>query len=421
MAIFKYEALNAAGQEVKDEVEAPSKEDAVSKVRALGYFPTKVVEKADRKQMAATKAGASAKQRKAAGTGLGWVATKQLTTFTRQLSTLQDAGLPILRSIRILEQQQKPGMLRACLKQVTEDIEGGATLSEAMARHPKAFNRLYSNMVAAGEAGGVLDVILQRLADFLEKAQRLRRKVIGAMIYPAVVISIAGGIVTFIMVKVVPKFQTIFKDFEAQLPGLTVALINISSWFANGTPPGWVYILLSPILLVAMYKVIRKSKMGRQILDSVTLKIPVVGQIAGKSSVARFTRTLGTLVAAGVPILEAVNITRETTGNEIYASMLQKVHDAIREGDTFANPLRASRSVDPIVVNMVDVGEETGELDKMLMKVADNYDEEVDTLVASLVSLLEPIMVVALGGIVGFIVVALFLPLVTLIQSVMQQ
>ncbi len=421
MAIFKYEALNAAGQEVKDEVEAPSKEDAVSKVRALGYFPTKVVEKADRKQMAATKAGPGAKQRKAAGTGLGWVATKQLTTFTRQLSTLQDAGLPILRSIRILEQQQKPGMLRACLKQVTEDIEGGATLSEAMARHPKAFNRLYSNMVAAGEAGGVLDVILQRLADFLEKAQRLKRKVIGAMIYPAVVISIAGGIVTFIMVKVVPKFETIFKDFEAQLPGMTKALIAISTWFATGTPPGWVFVLVSPIILVVVYKVIRKSKLGRQVLDSVTLKLPVVGQIAGKSSVARFTRTLGTLVAAGVPILEAVNVTRETTGNEIYASMLQRVHDAIREGDTFANPLRASRAVDPIVVNMVDVGEETGELDKMLMKVADNYDEEVDTLVASLVSLLEPIMVVALGGIVGFIVVALFLPLVTLIQAVMQQ
>ena len=421
MAIFKYEALNAAGQEVKDEVEAPSKEDAVSKVRALGYFPTKVVEKADRKQMAATKAGPGAKQRKAAGTGLGWVATKQLTTFTRQLSTLQDAGLPILRSIRILEQQQKPGMLRACLKQVTEDIEGGATLSEAMARHPKAFNRLYSNMVAAGEAGGVLDVILQRLADFLEKAQRLKRKVIGAMIYPAVVISIAGGIVTFIMVKVVPKFETIFKDFEAQLPGMTKALIAISTWFATGTPPGWVFVLVPPIILVVVYKVIRKSKLGRQVLDSVTLKLPVVGQIAGKSSVARFTRTLGTLVAAGVPILEAVNVTRETTGNEIYASMLQRVHDAIREGDTFANPLRASRAVDPIVVNMVDVGEETGELDKMLMKVADNYDEEVDTLVASLVSLLEPIMVVALGGIVGFIVVALFLPLVTLIQAVMQQ
>jgi len=418
MPIFKYEALNTSGQEVKDEIEAPSKEEAVSKVRGLGYFPTKVTEKVDRKQAAAKKQ-TGAKQRKAAGTGFGWVSTKVLTTFTRQLSTLQDAGLPILRSIRILEQQQKPGMLRSVLKQVTEDVEGGATLSEAMARHPRAFDRLYSNMVAAGEAGGVLDVILQRLADFLEKAQKLRRKIIGAMIYPAVVIAIAGGIVTFIMVQVVPKFEMIFRDFETTLPSVTRLLINISSWFANGVPPGWVYIVLSPALLVGGYKLIRQSLMGRQVLDAAILKVPVVGQLAGKSSIARFTRTLGTLISAGVPILEAVNITRETTGNEIYAGMLKKVHDAIREGDTFANPLRASKTVDALVINMVDVGEETGELDKMLMKVADNYDEEVDTLVASLVSLLEPIMVVALGGIVGFIVVALFLPLVTLIQSVM--
>jgi len=421
MPVFKYEALNAAGQEVKDEVEAPTKEEAVSKVRALGYFPTKVVEKVDRKAGAAKRAGPGPKQRKAAGTGLGWVSTKQLTTFTRQLSTLQDAGLPILRSIRILEQQQKPGMLRACLKQISEDIQGGATLSEAMARHPKAFSRLYCNMVAAGEAGGVLDVILQRLADFLEKAARLKRKVIGAMIYPAVVLSIAAAIVTFIMVKVVPKFETIFKDFETSLPQLTKTLIAISFWFASGTPPGWVVVVGSPIVLVATYKLIRKSKAGRYALDTAVMKIPVLGQIVSKSSIARFTRTLGTLISAGVPILEAVNITRETTGNEVFARMLQKVHDAIREGDTFANPLRASKTVDPIVVNMVDVGEETGELDKMLMKVADNYDEEVDTLVASLVSLLEPLMVVLLGGIVGFIVVALFLPLVTLIQSVMQQ
>ena len=418
MAIFKFEALNSSGQEVKDEIEAPSKEEAVSKVRGLGYFPTKVVEKADRKQ-AAIKRATGGKQRKAAGTGFGWVSTKALTTFTRQLSTLQDAGLPILRSIRILEQQQKPGMLRSCLKQITEDVEGGATLSEAMARHPNAFNRLYSNMVAAGEAGGVLDVILQRLADFLEKAAKLKRKIIGAMIYPSVVISIAAGIVTFIMVQVVPKFDTIFKDFETELPGVTKFLIGISNWFAKGTPPGWVFILLSPIIVIVSYKLIRQAQIGRMVLDTLTLKIPVVGQIAGKSSVSRFTRTLGTLISAGVPILEAVNITRETTGNEVYSSMLQKVHDGIREGDSFANPLRSSKTVDPIVVNMVDVGEETGELDKMLMKVADNYDDEVDTLVASLVSLLEPIMVVALGLIVGFIVVALFLPLVTLIQSVM--
>jgi len=310
-------------------------------------------------------------------------------------------------------------MLRLILRNVADDVEGGSTLSEAMAAQPKAFDRLYCNMVAAGEAGGVLDVILQRLAAFLEKAQKLRRKIIGAMIYPAGVIAIAGGIVTFIMVQVVPKFEMIFRDFETTLPSVTRLLINISSWFANGVPPGGVYIVLSPALLVGGYKLIRQSLMGRQVLDAAILKVPVVGQLAGKSSIARFTRTLGTLISAGVPILEAVNITRETTGNEIYAGMLKKVHDAIREGDTFANPLRASKTVAALGINMVDVGEETGELDKMLMKVADNYDEEVDTLVASLVSLLEPIMVVALGGIVGFIVVALFLPLVTLIQSVM--
>ncbi|MEW6197372.1 MAG: type II secretion system F family protein [Planctomycetota bacterium] len=418
MATFKYEALNSAGQEIKDEIEAPNKEEAVSRVRALGYFPTKVVEKADRKKVAAKK-GAGPKQRKAAGTGMGWVATKQLCSFTRQLSTLQDAGLPILRSIRILEQQQKPGMLRSVLKQITEDVEGGATLSEAMSRHPKAFDRLYCNMVAAGEAGGVLDVILQRLADFLEKAQKLKRKIVGAMIYPVVVITIAGGIVTFIMVQVVPKFKEIFEDFGTKLPGVTEFLISLSTWFATGRPPGWMVILLSPLMIYAVFKLIRQAQAGRFVLDVIALKIPVVGQLVGKSSVARFTRTLGTLVAAGVPILEAIAITKATSGNEVYARMLQRVHDAIREGDSFANPLRASKTVDPIVVNMVDVGEETGELDKMLMKVADNYDDEVDTLVASLVSLLEPIMVVALGLIVGFIVVALFLPLVTLIQSVM--
>ncbi|MFH1746698.1 MAG: type II secretion system F family protein [Planctomycetota bacterium] len=417
MAVFQYEALNASGQEIKDSVEAPSKEEAVAKVRGLGYFPTKVVEKADKKKIAARDVSGRLKKRKAAGTGFGSVSTKALTAFTRQLSTLQDAGLPILRSIRILEQQQKPGMLRKVLKEVHEDIEGGATLSEALSRHPKAFNRLYSNMVAAGEAGGVLDVILQRLADFMEKAQKLKRKIIGACIYPAVVISIAAGIVTFIMVSVVPKFRDIFRDFEATMPAMTEFLIAISNWFAEGTPPGWVIVIVSPLAIFGIVKLIRQAQIGRLVLDVTLLKIPVAGQIAAKSCIARFTRTLGTLVAAGVPILEAITITRDTTGNEIYANMLNNVHDSIREGDTFADPLRASKCVDAIVVNMVDVGEETGELDKMLMKVADNYDDEVDTLVASLVSLLEPIMVVVLGFIVGFIVISLFLPLVSLIQS----
>ncbi|MFO0839640.1 MAG: type II secretion system F family protein [Phycisphaerae bacterium] len=417
MALFVYEALNPSGQEIKAEVEAPTKEEAVAKVRSLGYFPTKVVEKAARKKVGVKKEVAGAKK-KAAGTGWGKVKTKLLTQFTRQLSTLQDAGLPILRSIRILEQQQKPGMLKNCLKQVSEDVEGGATLSEAFARHPKAFDRLYSNMVAAGEAGGVLDVILQRLADFLEKAQKLKRKVIGAMIYPIVVISIALSITLAIVILLVPKFRDIFKDFGVTtLPAMTEMLIATSNWLISGSPPGWFVIILSPLIIMFMLKLIRMSQIGRMILDTITLKIPVIGQIIAKSGIARFTRTLGTLISAGVPILEALKITRDTTGNEIYAAMLGKVHDSIREGDSFANPLRASKCVDSIVVNMVDVGEETGELDKMLYKVADNYDDEVDTLVASLVSLLEPVLVVVLGAIVGFIVVSLYLPMIHLIQG----
>jgi type IV pilus assembly protein PilC len=416
MAVFQYEALNSSGQEVKDSIEAPTKEDAVAKVRGLGYFPTKVVEKTDKKRTVARQVS-GVKRKKAAGTGFGKVSLKQLTAFTRQLSTLQDAGLPILRSIRILEQQQKPGMLRSVLKEVHEDVEGGATLSEAMARHPKAFNRLYCNMVAAGEAGGVLDVILQRLAEFMEKAQKLKRKIVGACVYPAVVITIAVAIVTFIMVFVVPRFRAIFLDFGQELPAMTELLIAISNWFAAGTPPGWLVVLGTPLFIIAMVKLVRKARAGRWLMDVGLMSVPVAGQIASKSGVARFARTLGTLISAGVPILEAIKITRDTSGNEVYVNMLQRVHDSIREGDTFANPLRASKCVDSLVVNMVDVGEETGELDKMLTKVADNYDDEVDTLVASLVSLLEPIMVVVLGLIVGFIVIALFLPLVALINS----
>lgn len=418
MPLFLYEALNTNGQEVKDEIDAPTKEEAVAKVRGLGYFPTKVAEKAPKKKGAAKSLTGGAGKRKAAGTGFGWVSTKQLTQFTRQLSTLQDAGLPILRSIRILEQQQKPGMLRNSLKQVAEDVESGATLSEAMARHPKAFSRLYTNMVAAGEAGGVLDVILQRLAEFLEKAQKLKGKVVGAMIYPIVVISIATTITLAIVIFIVPKFGEIFADFGVKkLPFMTQFLIDASKWLLNGSPPGWLVIMATPVLAYMTIKMIRLSHIGRYILDAITIRIPVIGGIVGKSGIARFTRTLGTLIAAGVPILEAIKITKDTTGNEIYASMLGKVHDSIREGDSFANPLRASKCVDSIVVNMVDVGEETGELDQMLYKVADNYDDEVDTLVASLVSLLEPILVVVLGGMVGFIVVALYMPMITLIQT----
>jgi type IV pilus assembly protein PilC len=413
MAKFAYEAMNQAGQEVKDEIEASSSEDALAKIRNLGYFPTRIKEKGGSKG----KASASGKK-KGTGFSFGRVATKQITQITRQLSTLQDAGLPILRSLQILEEQQKPGLLRNVMRAVSEDIEGGSTLSEACAKHPKAFDRLYCNMVGAGEAGGVLDVILQRLADFMESAEKLKKKIISAMIYPAVVVTFAGGIVVGIMIVVIPKFKEIFLDFDVSLPPPTMLLLNTSDWLLHGTPPGLAIILFGPFIAMGLMKLIRSSKTGSYIFDFTIMKVPVLGSLVQKSAVARFTRTLGTLINAGVPILEAINITRDTSGNEVYVRALTSVHDSIREGESFAAPLRTSKVVDGLVVNMIDVGEETGDLDKMLLKIADNYEEEMDTAVESLVALIEPIMVIVLGSIVGFIVIALFMPLVSLISAV---
>ena len=284
-----------------------------------------------------------------------------------------------------------------------------------MSHYPKAFDKLYVNMINAGEAGGVLDLILARLADFMEKAAKLKKKVIGAMIYPCVVITIAIGIVAMIMIFVIPKFKTIFTDFHLKLPAVTQLLLDISTFFAEQY--GWAYLLASPIVITVLLKLIRMSEGGRYATDIIKLKIPILGAILAKTSIARFTRTLGTLISAGVPILDAINITKETSGNEVYARALVKVHDAIREGETMADPLRATKICDAIVVNMIDVGEETGDLDKMLLKVADNYDSDVDVLVGSLISILEPVMVVVLGVIVGFIVIALFMPMISLIEG----
>ena len=419
MAVYSYEAMNSSGQEVKDEVEAGSSEEAIAKIRGKGFFPTKVKERAARKKppkKGAAAPSATGDKKRKMPISIGGVPTKQLTAFTRQLSTLQDAGLPILRSLQILEGQQKPGLLKAIIGGVGDDVEGGGSLSDAMAKYPKAFDKLYVNMVNAGEAGGVLDLILARLADFMEKAQKLKKKVVGAMIYPAVVITIAVGIVTMIMIFVIPKFEQIFHDFKVELPAVTESLLTVSRFFA---PPknGWIYLILSPIVFVILLKLAKMSEGGKYAVDAVKLKIPILGSIVGKSVIARFTRTLGTLISAGVPILDAINITKETCGNEVFSRAMTKVHDAIREGESFADPLRATKVCDAIVVNMVDVGEETGDLDKMLLKVADNYDNDVDVLVGSLISILEPVMVVVLGVIVGFIVIALFMPMITLIGS----
>ena len=415
MPVFQYEALDSKGAEVKGEIEALSGDEALSKIRNMGYFPTKSPKARGGLGKKRTAAAAKPKSRRGAG---GKVKVKLLAQFARQLSTLQDAGLPILRSLRILEQQQKPCTFKRVIGYVADDIEGGATLSEAMAKFPKAFDRLFVNMVAAGEVGGVLDLILERLADFMEKAQRLKSKIKGALVYPVVVLTAAFGIVMGLMIFVIPKFTEVLQEMVGgDLPGLTRGLMAFSSWLAFRY--GWVVMLSVPFGVVFLLRLIRQFTTGRLVLDKINLMLPVVGQIVYKTSVARWTRTLGTLISAGVPILEVINITAETAGNEVFSNMLRKVHSSIRQGDTFANPLDQSKTVDSLVVNMIDVGEETGDLDKMLLKIADNFDEEVDVLVASLMSLLEPIMILVLGVIVGVIVLAIFLPMVKIITGLM--
>ena len=413
MPTFVYEAMDNTGLEVKETIQAPSEAEAQQMIKSKGFFVTKIQEQVKKKK---GKRGAEKKKaglRKKKTFAIGKVRGKQLCTFTRQLSTLQDAGLPILRSLQILEGQSKPGPLKNSLIGVIDDIESGNTLSEAMAKQPKAFDNLYVNMVKAGEAGGALEIILQRLADFKERAQSLKRKVLGAMIYPAAVITVATLIVTGIMIYIIPKFKKIFEGFDMELPEITIMLITFSDFIAE-----FFYLIPAvPLGIFILIKIIKKNRIGAFVIDKIALKIPLLGKILEKSTVARTSRTLGTLIGAGVPILESLIIARDTAGNTVFVRAYDKIYVAIREGETMAVPLRETRVVDDLVVNMVDVGEETGALDVMLYKVADMYDEEVEVLVDGLVSLLEPIMVVVLGLIVGFIVVALFMPLVQMLNE----
>jgi type IV pilus assembly protein PilC len=413
MPVYQYVAMDSQGVEIKDKVEALSEKEAISKIRNMGYFPTKVRTRGAEKRTA-PKAGARAKGRRGSG---GKVKVKLVTQFARQLSTLQDAGLPILRSLRILEEQQKSGTFKRVVGYVADDIEGGSTLSEALGRYPRTFDRLFVNMVAAGEAGGVLDLILARISEFMEKREKLKARVRGAMVYPIIVLSAAFAILLLLMKYVIPKFTTVLSEMSdgAELPKVTKIVLGISGWIAYDY--GWAILLGVPFGIVFLIRIMKQFRVGRLIVDSIKLKIPVVGQLSGKIAVTRWTRTLGTLISAGVPILDAINVTRETAGNEVYSNMLGNVHDSIRQGDTFAGPLRQSRTVDLIVCNMVSVGEETGDLDKMLLKVADNYDEQVDVLVASLMSLLEPIIIIVLGAVVLLIVMSIFLPMIKVITT----
>jgi type IV pilus assembly protein PilC len=441
MPTYQFEAMDAAGQEIKDVIDAPNQDEAQATIRQMGYFVTRISVKKSRGKTAAQK---KATAKKGKSFAIGGVKQKTLTTFTRQLSILQDAGLPILRSLKILEQQSTPGALKNALIDVCEEIEGGATLSEAMGKSPKAFDRLYVNMIKAGEAGGALEVILKRLAEFQERAEALRRKVKGALVYPVTVVTFACGILTFIMLKIVPSFQKIFADFKTDLPAMTIVLIKTSQLVV-----GWWFLLPGiPLGIWLAIKLIRKFSPGRLGWDLYILKLPIFGQLIEKNIIARSMRTLGTLVASGVPILEALHITKETSGNAVFENLFQKVYESIREGESIAKPMKENsvppfhfialffwtcmppgigalmyltrmnkRILDDMVVNMVDVGEETGELDTMLYKVADTYDDEVAVLTESLMSLMEPLLIICLGGMVGFIVIALFLPLIALIQK----
>ena len=438
MPKYRFEAIDQKGQEIKDIVEAATEEDAQATIRLMGYHLTKIALHKERKTQSAKK-GAQGKT-----FSLGFVKSKHLTTFTRQLSILQDAGLPILRSLNILKNQAPNGGLRNSLIDTIYEIEGGSSLSEAFGKSPRTFNRLYINMIKAGEAGGALETILQRLAEFLERTEHLKARIKSAMTYPTFVVLAAVGILIFIMIKIVPEFEKIFKDFDTKLPAMTEFLIGAS----NAVVYYWYLLPIVPLSIWLLVKLTTSFAQGRFGWHLFLLKLPIFGPLVEKTTIARSTRTLGTLVTSGVPILEALHITKEASNNAVFELMFQKILEAIRDGDTIANPMKTysrppfhvgallyfvffgvivgglwymlrlrGRIMDDMVVNMVDVGEETGELDTMLYKVADTYDQEVEAATNGLMAMLEPLLVMVLGVVVGFIVIALFMPLVKLITD----
>ena len=429
MPKFNYVAMDSHGKETKGTLEVNSQNEAIGRVKEMGLFPTKIVEvervKPEKKGAKPAAAGkAAAKGKKGGGVNInikipglsGRVKSKVLTTFTRQLATLVDAGLPLLRGLRVLEKQEKNPTLKNIIGELALSIEGGSTFSEGLAQHPKVFNRLFVNMVKAGELGGVLEVVLARLSEFMEKAQKIKGKVIAAMFYPCAVCVVATVILMILMVYVVPKFKEVFAGLleGSQLPAFTRLVLGISEIIKDHI----IYALIGVIIAWIIFVLIGKTKGGRRVYDKVKLKMPVFGPVVTKVAISRFTRTLGTLVSSGVPILQALTIVKETSGNVIVGSAVGAVHDSVKEGETITAPLEASRVFPPMVISMVDVGEQTGALPEMLLKIADNYDEEVDNAVAAMTSLLEPIMIVFLAVIVGSIVIAMFLPLIALMNGV---
>ncbi len=392
--VFQWSGKNVKGLIETGEMVASSKEEVIAQLRRRNIVPTLVTEKKK------TRAGLTFGRKK--------VKEKDIVVFTRQFATMIDAGLPLVQALDILSTQVENKTFGEVLKQVKTDVEGGSTFADALKKHPKVFSELYVNMVAAGEAGGILDTILARLANYIEKAMKLKKKVKGAMIYPSVVTSVAIIVISIIMIFVVPTFEKMYSGMGATLPFPTRIVINISNFLAG---IGGLIILGAIVALAIFIMQLRRTEKGKFAVDRVILGLPVFGQIIQKAAIAKFTRTLGTLVSSGVPILDGLEITAKTSGNKVIEKAIFEVRKDVAEGKTIAEPLMRTKVFPPMVNHMISVGESTGALDSMLNKIADFYDDEVDAAVAALTSLIEPFLMVFLGGTVGFIIISMYLPI----------
>ena len=421
MPQFKYTAMDATGKEKKGKMDGANENAVANTLKQQGLFPTSISPVKGSKPEAKKAAPLPGQKKKKGGSlmdmqiGAAVIKRKDLTVFTRQLSILLDAGLPLIRSLKTLERQAKNPAIRTTLESACESVEGGSTFSEALAQHPKSFDKLYLNMIRAGEAAGAMETILDRLAMFLEKAARIAGKVKSAMIYPSVILSVATLITIGLMVFIVPNFKKIFDELLAgePLPGLTNMVIGFSNILRERA---WI-VLIWIAVAVVLFLVIRKIPAGRYVIDWLKYNMPLLGPIISKTAIGRFSRTLGTLLSSGVPVLNALTIVKETAGNELVTNAVAKVHEAVKEGEGIAKPLGATKVFPEMVISMIEVGEETGKLPEMLEKVADTYDEEVDNAVGALTSLIEPIMIVGLAVVIGTIVIAMFLPLVKIIEK----
>jgi len=424
MPRFSYVALDSRGQESTGLVEAASTNEAIGQLRQAGYFPTSVYEEGkgggpDGKAAKTERTSRPRERKQIILFQRKRVKPKILMIFTRQLATLIDSGLPLLRSFNVLAKQERDSVLKNTINELADSVQSGGTFSEGLAQHPLIFNDLYVNMVKAGELGGVLELVLGRLAEFQEKAAKIKNKVVGAMVYPIIVMTMAIGIMGFLLVFIVPKFETIFHDMlgDKPLPAITTFVIAVSKFVQDH----WLVIIGALVAAVAAYKFANRTARGRSTIDRLKLHVPLFGDVIRKTAISRFSRTLGTLVTSGVPILQALNITRETTGNMVIARAISQVHESVKEGESIVQPLEASAAFPPMVISMIDVGEETGQLPEMLLKIADVYDDEVDNSVAGMTAALEPIMIVFLALVVGTIVIALFMPLISIISGLQQQ